>query len=86
MVFLPIFAEVLAILCNIPRVETGIDLISVSDPLRTRLSQSQKIGRDRDKTKVYYIRLDTHTTHKHTHPATNETTMTRLSTAATPEG
>jgi hypothetical protein len=53
MVFLPIFAEVLAILCNIPRVETGIDLISVSDPLRTRLSQSQKIGRDRDKTKVY---------------------------------
>jgi hypothetical protein len=35
------------------RVETGIDLISVSDPLRPRLSQSRKIGWDRDETKVY---------------------------------
>ena len=38
-VFLPSFAEILAILCNIldkTRVETGIDLISVSDETETR--------------------------------------------------
>jgi hypothetical protein len=55
-VFPPNFAEILAILRNIlgeTRVKTGIDLISVSDPLRPRLSQSRKIGRDGDETKVY---------------------------------
>jgi hypothetical protein len=46
-VFPPNFAEILAILCNIideTRVETGINLVSVSDPLRPRLSQSRKIS------------------------------------------
>jgi hypothetical protein len=55
-VFPPNFAEISAILRNIldeTRVETGINLIPVSDPLRPRPSQSRKIGRDRDETKVY---------------------------------
>jgi hypothetical protein len=53
----PTYPPIVRMYCSIKYIypNIGLDLILVSDPLRPRLSQSRKIGRDRDETKVYVL-------------------------------